>query len=77
MVIYAMDVILSVLMCAPRSVYPWDIVIVHQGDRVIFDKKMVAHLTRLPLMKMQQIPHKTPLHPIWEILMKKPLNHLL
>jgi translation initiation factor 3 subunit D len=37
--IYATDVILSVLMCAPRSVYPWDIVIVREGDRVIFDKR--------------------------------------
>lgn len=37
--IYATDVILSVLMCAPRSVYPWDIVIVREGDKVFFDKR--------------------------------------
>ena len=37
--IYATDVILGVLMCAPRSVYPWDIVIVREGDKVFFDKR--------------------------------------
>ncbi|KAI0307061.1 translation initiation factor eIF-3 subunit D [Multifurca ochricompacta] len=37
--IYATDIILSVLMCAPRSVYPWDIVIVREGDKVFFDKR--------------------------------------
>jgi len=26
-------------MCAPRSVYPWDIVIVREGDKVFFDKR--------------------------------------
>jgi translation initiation factor 3 subunit D len=33
---------------------------------------MVARLTQLPLMKMRQIPCKTPLRPIREILTKKP-----
>ncbi|KAF5393122.1 hypothetical protein D9757_001132 [Collybiopsis confluens] len=37
--IYTTDVILSVLMCAPRSVYPWDIVIVREGNNVFFDKR--------------------------------------
>ena len=37
--IYATDIILSVLMCSPRSVYPWDIVIVREGDKVFFDKR--------------------------------------
>jgi translation initiation factor 3 subunit D len=32
-------VILSVLMCAPRSVYPWDIVIVREGNNLFFDKR--------------------------------------
>lgn len=36
---YATDVILSVLMCAPRSVYPWDIVIVREGNNLFFDKR--------------------------------------
>ncbi|EIM85696.1 translation initiation factor eIF-3 subunit D [Stereum hirsutum FP-91666 SS1] len=37
--VYATDVILSVLMCAPRSVIPWDIVIVREGDKVFLDKR--------------------------------------
>ncbi|KAF9057828.1 eukaryotic translation initiation factor 3 subunit D [Panaeolus papilionaceus] len=37
--VYTTDVILSVLMCAPRSVYPWDIVIVREGDSLFFDKR--------------------------------------
>lgn len=36
---YTTDVILSVLMCAPRSVYPWDIVITREGNRLFFDKR--------------------------------------
>jgi len=26
-------------MCSTRSVYPWDIVVVKEGDRVYFDKR--------------------------------------
>ncbi|KIM63633.1 hypothetical protein SCLCIDRAFT_116892 [Scleroderma citrinum Foug A] len=37
--VYTTDVILSVLMCAPRSVYPWDIVIVREGNHLFFDKR--------------------------------------
>ncbi|KAG8218903.1 translation initiation factor eIF-3 subunit D [Butyriboletus roseoflavus] len=37
--VYATDVILSVLMCAPRSVYPWDIVILREGNNLFFDKR--------------------------------------
>ncbi|KAJ7055016.1 eukaryotic translation initiation factor 3 subunit D [Mycena amicta] len=37
--VYATDVILSVLMCAPRSVYPWDIVIVREGNNLFLDKR--------------------------------------
>ncbi|KAL1939958.1 hypothetical protein VTO73DRAFT_9293 [Trametes versicolor] len=37
--IYTTDVILSVLMCAPRSVYPWDIVVVREGNKLFFDKR--------------------------------------
>ncbi|KAF8514860.1 translation initiation factor eIF-3 subunit D [Hysterangium stoloniferum] len=37
--IYATDAILSLLMCAPRSVYPWDIVIIREGDKVYLDKR--------------------------------------
>ncbi|THH30325.1 hypothetical protein EUX98_g3865 [Antrodiella citrinella] len=37
--IYTTDAILSVLMCAPRSVYPWDIVIVREGNKLFLDKR--------------------------------------
>ncbi|KAB5594622.1 Eukaryotic translation initiation factor 3 subunit D [Ceratobasidium theobromae] len=37
--IYATDGILSLLMCAPRSVYPWDIVIIRDGNKLFFDKR--------------------------------------
>ncbi|KAJ0413573.1 eukaryotic translation initiation factor 3 subunit D [Aspergillus carlsbadensis] len=37
--IFATSDILSMLMCAPRSVYAWDIVIVHQGNKIFFDKR--------------------------------------
>ncbi|KKA29112.1 hypothetical protein TD95_004871 [Thielaviopsis punctulata] len=42
--IFATDSILSMLMCAPRSVYPWDIVIVRQGNKIFFDKRDNAAL---------------------------------
>lgn len=42
--IFATDSILSMLMCAPRSVYPWDIVIVRQGDKIFLDKRDNAAL---------------------------------
>ncbi|KAL1969240.1 hypothetical protein VTN77DRAFT_494 [Rasamsonia byssochlamydoides] len=37
--IFATADILSMLMCAPRSVYSWDITIVKQGDKIFFDKR--------------------------------------
>jgi len=37
--IFATDNILSMLMCAPRSVYSWDIVIIRQGNKVYLDKR--------------------------------------
>ncbi|KAI9847178.1 MAG: hypothetical protein M1837_003041 [Sclerophora amabilis] len=37
--IFATDNILSMLMCAPRSVYSWDLVIIRQGDKVYLDKR--------------------------------------
>jgi translation initiation factor 3 subunit D len=42
--IFATDSILSMLMCAPRSVYPWDIVIVRQGNKIFLDKRDNAAL---------------------------------
>ncbi|KAJ5114370.1 hypothetical protein NUU61_000129 [Penicillium alfredii] len=37
--VFASSDILSTLMCATRSVYSWDIVIVHQGDKIFLDKR--------------------------------------
>ncbi|EPS98751.1 translation initiation factor eIF-3 subunit D [Fomitopsis schrenkii] len=37
--VYTTDVILSGLMVAPRSVYPWDIVVVREGNKLFFDKR--------------------------------------
>lgn len=42
--IFATDNILSMLMCAPRSVAPWDIVISRQGNKIFFDKRDNAAL---------------------------------
>ena len=42
--IFATDSILSMLMCAPRSIYPWDMVIVKQGNKVFLDKRDNAAL---------------------------------
>jgi len=37
--IFATDNILSMLMCAPRSVYSWDLVILRQGNKIFLDKR--------------------------------------
>ena len=37
--IFATDSILSMLMCSPRSVYSWDIVITRHGSKVFLDKR--------------------------------------
>lgn len=37
--VFASSDILTLLMCAPRTVYSWDIVIVHQGNKIFFDKR--------------------------------------
>jgi translation initiation factor 3 subunit D len=37
--IFATDTILSMLMCTTRTVYPWDIVITREGDKLFMDKR--------------------------------------
>lgn len=37
--VFATDNILSLLMCAPRSVYSWDLVLVKQGNKIFIDKR--------------------------------------
>lgn len=42
--IFATDSVLSMLMCAPRSIHPWDMIIVRQGNKIFFDKRDNAAL---------------------------------
>ncbi|KAF9579626.1 hypothetical protein BGW38_004044, partial [Lunasporangiospora selenospora] len=42
--VFATDTIIGVLMTAPRSVYPWDIVITREADKVIFDTREGSQL---------------------------------
>jgi translation initiation factor 3 subunit D len=37
--VFATDAILATLMCAPRSVYGWDVVVQRVGDKLFFDKR--------------------------------------
>lgn len=37
--VYTTDSILSMIMCAQRSVYPWDIVLTREGDKLWMDKR--------------------------------------
>ncbi|CAO3590710.1 unnamed protein product [Absidia cylindrospora] len=37
--VYATDAVLSLLMCATRTVYPWDIVVKKENGKVILDKR--------------------------------------
>lgn len=37
--VFATDNILSMLMCAPRSVYSWDLVMVKHGNKIYIDKR--------------------------------------
>ncbi|KAI0175637.1 eukaryotic translation initiation factor 3 subunit D [Hypoxylon sp. FL1284] len=42
--IFATDSILSMLMCSTRSIYPWDLVIAKQGNKIFLDKRDNATL---------------------------------
>lgn len=37
--VFTTDSVLSLLMCSTRSVYPWDIIIVKEGDKMFLDKR--------------------------------------
>ncbi|SCV72695.1 BQ2448_4232 [Microbotryum intermedium] len=37
--IFATDAILAMLMCTTRTVYPWDIVLTREGDKLFMDKR--------------------------------------
>lgn len=37
--VYATDTVLATLMCAPRSVYSWDILVKKEGNKIFLDKR--------------------------------------
>ncbi|MBA0663436.1 hypothetical protein Goklo_003555 [Gossypium klotzschianum] len=54
--VFATDTILSTLMCAPRSVYSWDIVIQRVGNKLFFDKRDGSQLDLLSVHETSQEP---------------------
>lgn len=40
--VFATDILISAIMCAPRSFYSWDIVAERVGDKLFFDKRPSA-----------------------------------
>lgn len=45
--IFATDNILSMLMCAPRSVYSWDLIINRQNNKIFIDKREGSNIDRV------------------------------
>ncbi|KAL0407378.1 UNVERIFIED_CONTAM: Eukaryotic translation initiation factor 3 subunit D [Sesamum latifolium] len=54
--VFATDTILSTLMCAPRSVYSWDIVVQRVGNKLFFDKRDGSQLDLLSVHETSQEP---------------------
>ncbi|KAH7437068.1 hypothetical protein KP509_05G054900 [Ceratopteris richardii] len=54
--VFATDAILSTLMCAPRSVYSWDIVVQRVGNKLFFDKRDGSQLDLLSVNETSQEP---------------------
>ncbi|KAI4296759.1 hypothetical protein L6164_036687 [Bauhinia variegata] len=54
--VFATDTILSTLMCSPRSVYSWDIVIQRVGNKLFFDKRDGSQLDLLSVHETSQEP---------------------
>ncbi|XP_010272431.1 PREDICTED: eukaryotic translation initiation factor 3 subunit D-like [Nelumbo nucifera] len=54
--VFATDSILSTLMCTPRSVYSWDIVIQRVGNKLFFDKRDGSQLDLLSVNETSQEP---------------------
>ncbi|XP_021902105.1 eukaryotic translation initiation factor 3 subunit D-like [Carica papaya] len=54
--VFATDTILAALMCAPRSVYSWDIVIQRVGNKLFFDKRDGSQLDLLSVHETSQEP---------------------
>ncbi|RLN25447.1 eukaryotic translation initiation factor 3 subunit D-like [Panicum miliaceum] len=54
--VFATDTILAALMCAPRSVQSWDIVIQRVGNKLFFDKRDGSQLDLLTVNETAQEP---------------------
>lgn len=54
--VFATDAILSTLMCAPRSVYSWDIVVQRVGNKLFLDKRDGSQLDLLSVHETSQEP---------------------
>ncbi|CAH8358120.1 unnamed protein product [Eruca vesicaria subsp. sativa] len=54
--VFATDAILAALMCAPRSVYSWDLVIQRVGNKLFFDKRDGSPLDLLSVHETSQEP---------------------
>ncbi|XP_050364132.1 eukaryotic translation initiation factor 3 subunit D-like [Argentina anserina] len=54
--VFATDTILSTLMCAPRSVYSWDIVVQRVGNKLFFDKRECSQLDLVSVHETSQEP---------------------
>lgn len=54
--VFATDAILATLMCAPRSVYSWDIVVQKVGSKLFFDKRDGSQLDLLSVNETSQEP---------------------
>lgn len=54
--VFATDTILSTLMCAPRSVYSWDIVVQRVGNKLFLDKRDGSQLDLLAVHETSQEP---------------------
>ncbi|KAL3519771.1 hypothetical protein ACH5RR_017920 [Cinchona calisaya] len=52
--VFATDTILSTLMCSPRSVYSWDIVVQRVGNKLFFDKRDGSQLDLLSVHETSQ-----------------------
>jgi translation initiation factor 3 subunit D len=52
--VFATDSILATLMCAPRSVYSWDIVVQRVGNKLFFDKRDGSQLDMLTVHETAQ-----------------------
>lgn len=54
--VYATDAVLATIMCAPRSVYSWDVVVEKKGDKLWLDKRDRSNFDLLTVHETAQEP---------------------